>query len=65
MVNLVTVLNISSEEEGVIALYFPDLLVEIYSCDEEKPHVDFTYYVSVNEFHRIKREIEQFFGVDL
>ncbi len=65
MVNLVTVLNISSEEEGVIALYLPDLLVKIYSCDEEKPHVDFTYYVSVNEFHRIKREIEQFFGVDL
>ncbi|MBP2701010.1 hypothetical protein [Photobacterium lucens] len=65
MVNLVNVLNISTEEEGVIALCFPDHLVEIYSCDEDKPHVGFTYYVPVNEFHRIKREIEQFFSVEL
>ncbi|OBU30155.1 hypothetical protein [Photobacterium kishitanii] len=66
MVSLSTVSTVSLEEPDFITIMLVnDRIIQIDIAKDGEFKTEYTghYFVPVNEFHRIKRELEEYFGV--
>lgn len=67
MVSLSSVISVSTEDSCYLGIMFSSnnriIQIKIAADGEFKALGTDSYLVPVNEFHRIKRELEEYFGV--